>query len=78
MIDCLSIAVYAFARRILTSLSVDETLLPIYMGFFTNFREPPFRMEVVQILEGTKRTDKLISKRTKKTFKVRSIKQETR
>ncbi len=35
---------------------------PIYMSFFTNFREPPSRMEVVQILEGTKRTDKLISK----------------
>ena len=28
MTDSLSIAVYAFASRVLTSFSVDETLLP--------------------------------------------------
>ena len=42
MIDNLSIVVHAFARRILMSFSVDETLLPRYMNLFTNFREPSF------------------------------------
>ena len=46
MIDNQSIAVYAFAWRILTSLSVDETLLPRYVKFSTNFRGPPFRVEM--------------------------------
>ena len=42
-----STAVQTFARRILTSLSVDETLLLRYMNLFTNFRELPFRVEMV-------------------------------
>ena len=46
MIDNLSIAVHAFARRILMSFSVDETLLPRYMNLSTNFMEPPFRVEM--------------------------------
>ena len=36
MIDSLSIAVHANARCILTSLSVDETLLPRYVNLSTN------------------------------------------
>ena len=43
MIENLSIAVHAFARCILTSFSVDETLLPRYVDLSTNFRAPPFR-----------------------------------
>ena len=39
MIVSLSIAVHAFARRILMSLSVDEALLPRYVDFSSNFRE---------------------------------------
>ena len=42
MIDNLSITVHAFARCILMSLSVDETLLPRYANLSTNFREQPF------------------------------------
>ena len=45
-IDSLSIAVYAFARRIVMSLSVDETLLLRYGNLSTNFRELPFRVEM--------------------------------
>ena len=44
-IDSLSIAVYTFARYILMSLSVDETLLPRYMYLSTNVRELPFRVD---------------------------------
>ena len=39
-------AVQIFARRILTSLSADETLLPSYMNFSTNFRGQSFRLEM--------------------------------
>ena len=46
IIDSLSIAVHTFARRILTSLSVDETLLPRNGNLSTNFRWRPFRMEI--------------------------------
>ena len=46
MIDSQLIAVYAFARCILTSLSVDETLLPMYMNLSTNFKISPFRVEM--------------------------------
>ena len=37
-IDNQSIAVYDFARRILTSISVDETLLSRYVNISTYFR----------------------------------------
>ena len=40
MIDLLSIAVHAFALRILI-LSVDETILLMYVDLFTYFRGPP-------------------------------------
>ena len=46
MIDNLSIAVNAFDRCILTSLSVDEILLPRYGNLFTNFRGQPLKVEV--------------------------------
>ena len=42
MIDNLSIVINAFARGILISFSVDEMLLPRYVNFSTNFREPSF------------------------------------
>ena len=42
-IDSLSIVVYAFTKRILILLSVDETL---YLNLSTNFRELPFRVEI--------------------------------
>ena len=44
--DDLSIAVHGFARSILISFSVDETLLPRYVNVSTNFRESPFRVEM--------------------------------
>ena len=47
MIGCLSIAVHTFARHISTSLSDDKTLLPSYVNFSTNFRGPPFGVEMV-------------------------------
>ena len=46
IIDSLSIAVYGFVRCILTSLSVDPTLLLRYVNLSTNFRELPFRVEM--------------------------------
>ena len=46
MINNLSIAVYAFARRILMTLSVDETQLHRYVNLTTNFKELPFRMKM--------------------------------
>ena len=46
MIESLSMAVHAFARRILTSLSVDETLLPRYVNLSSNFRGMAFRVEM--------------------------------
>ena len=45
IIDNLPIAAHAFARRILTTLSVDETLLPKYVNLSTNFTKPPFGVE---------------------------------
>ena len=41
MIANMSIAFHAFVRLILTSLSVDEILLPRYMNWSTNFRGLP-------------------------------------
>ena len=46
MIDSQSIVVHIFARRILISLSLNETMLTRYMNFSSNFREPPFRVEM--------------------------------
>ena len=42
----LSIAVHAFAKRMLMSLSVDVILLPSYVNLFTNFRDFLRRAEV--------------------------------
>ena len=42
----LSIVVHAFARCILTSLLTDEILLPRYVNLSSNFREPPFWIEM--------------------------------
>ena len=47
MISSWFIAVQTFTRQILTSLSVDGTLLPSYVNLTTNFRGPPFRLEMV-------------------------------
>ena len=46
MTDNLSIATHTFACCILTSFSVDETLLPRYANFFTNFRKTLFHVEM--------------------------------
>ena len=46
MIDNLSIAVHAFASRILMSLLVDEMMLLWYVNLSTSFREPPFSVEM--------------------------------
>ena len=45
-IGSLSITIHVFAMRIMVSLSVDEILLPRHMNSFTNFKEPPFRVEL--------------------------------
>ena len=36
MIDNLSIAIYTLTKHLLTSLSVDEMLLPMYVNLSTN------------------------------------------
>ena len=41
MADRLSLTVHAFASRVLTSVSVDETLLPRLVNLSTSFRELP-------------------------------------
>ena len=41
MTDSLSIAVHAFASRVLMSFSVDETLFPWSVNFSTSFKGPP-------------------------------------
>ena len=46
MTNNLSIAACIFARHILTSLSVDETLLLRYMNLWTNFTCIPLRMKM--------------------------------
>ena len=46
MINCLTIAVYAYAGCLLISLSVDESLILRYMYLNTNFREPPFSVDM--------------------------------
>ena len=48
MINSLSTSVNAFARRILTSLSEDEILLPRYVSLSTRFRGRPLRVKVVR------------------------------
>ena len=45
-INNLSIAVHAFAWRVLISLSEDEMLLPRYVNLSTNFTKPPFRVDM--------------------------------
>ena len=40
MIDNLLITVHAFAKDMLTSLSVDEILLPGYVNLSSNFSRP--------------------------------------
>ena len=52
MINKLSIAVHLFAMHVLTSLSVDEILLPKYVNWFTNFRDLPFGDWVDSLREG--------------------------
>ena len=47
MIDNLSMVVQAFTRRILTSLSVDETWLTRYVSLSTKFRGLSLRMDMV-------------------------------
>ena len=47
MIDNQSIAVNAFARHMLTSLSVDEILLPRYVNLSINFRGLLLRVNMV-------------------------------
>ena len=44
LVNSLRITFHAFARHIMTSLSVDEKLLPRYVKLSTNFRGPPFRL----------------------------------
>ena len=53
MIDNLSIAVYEYniARNMLSSISVDEILLPTYMDVSTNFRGLSLRVEMASRLK---------------------------
>ena len=47
MIDKL---VYTFSMHILTSLSVDEILLPRYVNLSTNFRGLPLKVDMAQFI----------------------------
>ena len=51
-IDNLSIAVDAFASRILMSFLVDETLLPRYVNLSSSFRVPPFWVKMSPLLKN--------------------------
>ena len=46
MADSLSIAVHAFASRVLMSVLVDEALLPTYVNLSASFGEQPFSVEI--------------------------------
>ena len=46
MTDSLPMAIHAFGSSVLMIFSVDETLLPKYMNSSTNFRGPPFSVEM--------------------------------
>ena len=46
MTDNQSIAIHAFTRRMLTSLSVDYILLPKYGKLSTEFKDLTFRVEM--------------------------------
>ena len=46
IIDCQSIVVHIFAWCILTSLSVDETLLPRFVNLSSNLKGPPLRVKM--------------------------------
>ena len=46
MTDRQSVAVHAFASRVSMSVSVNETLLPLYENLSTSFRELPFSVEM--------------------------------
>ena len=47
MIDNMSIAVYAFAWRMLTSLLIDEIFMPRYGNLSANFRALPLMVVVI-------------------------------
>ena len=47
MAGILSIIVYVFPMRMLTSLQVDEILLPRYVNKSLNFRGLPLKMEMI-------------------------------
>ena len=53
MIAKLSIVVYAFARQMLTSLSVDKILLLRCVNWSTNFRSLPVTAEMAPCLKHT-------------------------
>ena len=50
MIDNLAIAVHTFVGHVLVSFSVDEMLFMRYMNLTTDFREPPFSVEMSSFL----------------------------
>ena len=47
MIDNMSIAPHTFVRCMLTTLSINEILLPRYVNQSTNFRDLLFKVEKV-------------------------------
>ena len=49
MTNSLSIAVHAFASRVLMSFSVDETLLLGQVNLSTSFRGQPFSVEMLPL-----------------------------
>ena len=55
MINNLSITFYAFTRRMLTSLSVDETLLPRYVNWPSNFEACYFEYIYIYIYRERER-----------------------
>ena len=46
MVDNLMIAIHVFSMRMLTSLLVDEILLPRYVNWLINFRGLPLKMNM--------------------------------
>ena len=51
MIDNLFIVVHTFTRHMLTSLSVNEILLPKYVNLSNNFRGLPLKVEMAPHLK---------------------------
>ena len=76
MIDNLLKAFHAFSRFMLTSISVDELLLPRHINWFTNFRSlllDHIRPETIKTFRRNRNVFKRNRSKTSQILRIRSI-----